>query len=729
MNEAERLECLRGLALDAVKQPGSFNKITQLAADICDTSVALLSVVEAGVVWYLGQTGLSLAGCSRSSSICAHCVETGERLLIQDAKEDERFREHHMVTGRPHLRSYLGVPIRAENGALLGTLCVLASRPDAFSQSQISQIEALGDLAQQSIMAHARAQQLCQANASLSHFNRLFRQAETAANIGCWRVDLKTDKLEWSDQVYTIHGLPTDAKVDVTNAIDFYAPEDRPVVQQALLEALDANKPFNFEASITRGDGQARRVRSVGERIDVDGEPDSVAGIFLDCTEEHLRNAALKRAAERDRLTGLYNRSVFDKRLYEAFHGQSRSPVVMMLLDLDGFKEVNDRLGHLVGDKVLEVVAQKLNHATSDEIFLARWGGDEFAFLFKPGTTLDDAIAFGNELVREFEDFAPVEDEPITVGATCGIALLEAGRSNEELVRRADLALYRGKADGRGTVRCWSEAIEEKQGLRQKAIARLKTALCQDATFAAFQPIVDLSNGEIIAMEALLRIREPDNRVVTAAEIFPALLDPQLSRRVSQKMLAQVFDQGGEILNALGQQCRIGINISEADLRDCNLVQRIIDLAGASLLSPSNITIEVTETMLLLDDNGEICECLQRLDALGCTIALDDFGTGFSSLTHLRDFPITLVKIDRDFIAGISGDHQSRLIIQAIVQMGQSLGVKTVAEGVETQEQVDYLRSIQCDCAQGYFFGRPAPLEYFAEEARLEPQQALRGVA
>ena len=495
------------------------------------------------------------------------------------------------------------------------------------------------------------------------------------------------------------------------------------MVSKALEETGAHGKPFAFETSIRRGDGERRRIRVMGERIDVEGRPDSVAGIIHDCTEEHLRNAALKRAAEHDRLTGLFNRASFDRKLAAAMRSADSDPVMVALIDLDGFKDVNDTLGHLVGDRVLVAIAEQLHQRIRRGMFLARWGGDEFALLFPPAIALKAASGFLHDLVAELDDVVALGSSALTIGATCGLARMEQPGTGEEISCAADdPALYRGKDQGCGGVVCWDAQIEAKQTERQRAIARLRAALNGGRAVAAYQPIVELATGRITSFAALLRRKDEDGSLITASEIFSALLDPELSRRVSRAMLNQVVADGPAILALLGPDTRIGLNLSEADLRKDDFVRHLIDVVDDSALTPANFTIEATETMLL-DAGGQLHASLAMLDACGFTICLDDFGTGFSSLTHLRQFPIHKVKIDRDFIAGFGEDHQSRLIIQAIVQMGQSLDLRVVAEGVETEEQETFLRAIGCCHVQGYRYGRPALIEGLCADQGSGPQR------
>lgn len=707
MNDPGRLDVIRSLGLETSADRALFSRITVLASTMLGSPTALLSIVEDSRQWFLGRTGFDCDETARDVSFCAVCIAGEGPLLVPDARADLRFRDNPLVKAAPFIRSYLGVPIRGEGGVLLGALCAISPEPHAFCSDQITPLAVLAELAEQSIALNVRTRELSLANAALKQTSQVFRQAERATNVGSWRVELATQRLFWSDQVYRINGLEPGRAITVEQAVALYQPEDRDMVNAALADTIARGTPFSFETSIRRSDGERRRIRVVGERVDVGGQPDSVAGIIQDCTEEHLRNAALKRAAEHDRLTGLFNRASFDRKLTAAMRTADRAPVTVALLDLDGFKDVNDTLGHLVGDRVLVAIAAHLRKRIGPGKFLARWGGDEFALLFPPAMSIAAASAFLRELTGELDDVIALGNSALTIGATCGLARMDQPGTGEEIMRRADLALYRGKEHGCGGVVCWDEQIEARQTERQRAIARLRAALNAGRAVAAYQPIIELDTGRIVSLEALLRLQDEDGQLVTASEIFAALLDPELSRRVSRAMLDQVITDGPAILALLGPETRIGLNLSEADLRKDDFVRHLIDVVDDSKLTPANFTIEVTETMLL-DAGGQLHASLAMLDACGFTICLDDFGTGFSSLTHLRRFPIHKVKIDRDFIAGIEEDHQSRLIIQAIVQMGHSLGLRVVAEGVETAEQETFLRTIGCCHVQGFRFGHPA---------------------
>lgn len=727
MNENARLACLRRLDLEAMPDPEIFSRITQLATTILKCPVSLVSIVEDKRQWFLGKTGFALTETPIDVSFCAVCIAGEAPLLVRDTRLDARFSGNALVTAEPHIRSYLGVPIRYESGELLGTLCAISPDPDCFTPDQITPLALLAELAEQNITLFARTRELSRSNAALREAERVFRHAEQAANIGSWRLDISTNSLHWSKQAQVIHGLDAvHGPVSVEEAFTFYSEAERAIVVASLAAAIEQGTPIQFETQISRKDETLRWIRVIGERIDREGKPQSVAGIVQDCTEEYLSNLALKRAAEHDRLTGLYNRTEFDRRLNIAVQSADRQPVTVALLDLDGFKEINDTLGHLAGDRVLAELAKRFQRMIGRDIFLARWGGDEFALLFPSNMTLTEVHDAAAGLIAETRRLSEQSLQFSLLGATCGIAQLEEVLPGEEIIRRADLALYKGKQEAPGSVVCWDETLDARQSARKIAMTRLRTALDNDVAFAAYQPIINLETGQTVSFEALLRLPDGRGGVLAACEIFSALLDPVLSRRVSQMMLMQIIKDGPQLIKIYGPGCRIALNLSGADLREGDFAQHVLKMLEQSVLIPSNITIEVTETMLLSDETGGLRSSLQLLHHAGCTIALDDFGTGFSSLSNLRRFPIRKLKIDREFISSIANDSQSRLIIQAIVEMGRGLDLTVVAEGVETAEQEQFLRQIGCGLVQGYRYGRPQDVAKLVAAGTAHPSPPRR---
>lgn len=710
------------LELNTISDRVIFKRITELVTTLLGCPVSLVSIVEGERQWFLGNTGFGLDETPLDVSFCAVCIADEQAMLVTDALTDPRFRANALVRQAPFIRSYLGVPIRSEDGELLGALCAISTEPNAFYESSIAPLSKLAELVEQNIMLHHRTRQLSRRNAALRESARVFHHAEMAANIGSWRIDIASNMLHWSNQARTIHGLLNRKQVSLSEAIKFYVEEDRALVRANVRAALEQGIPFQLETHIKRRDGALRRIKIMGERIEVDGQPVSIAGIVQDYTEDHLRDLALKHAAEHDRLTGLYNRAEFDRRLIAALAEAKGRPVTVALLDLDGFKDVNDTLGHLAGDQVLASLAARYRQMTGKDVFLARWGGDEFALLFNLAMDLPQIVAFCHELIISTGQFSAAQSNIPVLGATCGIARTNENLGGEELIRRADIALYRGKRD-QGVVVCWDERLEAHHAAPKLAIRQLRHALDRGETFAAYQPIFDLETRRPVSVEALLRLPDGAGGVLAASEVFSALLDPVLSRRVSLVMLDEILKDGPQLLELLGPKCRIGLNLSQADLRETGFAEHLLKAVGGSAISPENLTIEVTETMLLSDESGRLRAALHLLDQAGCIIALDDFGTGFSSLSHLRRFPIRKLKIDREFISNIASDKQSRLIIQGIVDMSRSLGLRVVAEGVETAAEEEFLVRIGCAQAQGYRYARPQRLGDLVHHYRSAPSR------
>lgn len=720
MIERIRLERLRQLELRTVCRPEVFNTIAVHAAKALDCPTALVTIVEEETQWFLGRAGFVLEETPRKISFCSVCIRSGAPLLVGDAAQDSRFSRNPLVTQQPHIRSYLGIPLWAGDGGAIGALCVISPDPHAFVSGHVKIVEEFAALAEEAISAHTMAIQLDKARADLKEFNQLFQQTAMFAKIGRWRLAIATNELTWSDQVSEIHGLPHGSQTDLGTAVSFFNPHDRPKIRRALAEAIRNGQTFDLKASISRADGAVRHVRMAGESIDHGGPRDSIAGILFDCTETVEREFALLHEARRDQLTGLLNRSGFNAFLHETFAQNRGAVLTVMLIDLDGFKDINETLGQNAGDRVLTEIGRRLQAHVEADCIVARWGDNEFAVMLAPDTLATEAVMTGNALLDAIGQDINLDGHVLAISATCGLAQLRGEHLPEDLARHADLALSFGKDHGRGGVHCWNEDLEGISFDRQRAIIRLRHALAAKNAFAAYQPIVDLETGTVVAVEALLRIEEEPGKIITATDVFAAITDPLASRQVSRFMLEQILQDGPQLLLRFGERCQIGLNVSEADLRHGHrgddFVTLMTQMTQSSALQPYNITLEVTETMLLRDEGGAISDGLRALDRLGFGIALDDFGTGYSSLTHLRDFPIGKVKIDKEFISAISHSHQSRMIIQAIVQMSRSLGLDVIAEGVEHANEEMFLRAIGCRYAQGYRYGKPARVSQLALE-------------
>ncbi len=440
------------------------------------------------------------------------------------------------------------------------------------------------------------------------------------------------------------------------------------------------------------------------------GDPDGSAklvGVCQDITDFHQTKTELERAARYDSLTGLLNRYAFDRMVQTRISEAKRNgqPVSIVMLDLDGFKDINDKFGHVVGDVVLEDIGDRIARATPPEAVAARWGGDEFAIVLPSALGIPQALEIANNLIAEVEYQTDIAGHRLDLGATAGVACSTANISVKELVRRADTALYFGKRREPGTAHAYCEAMEEENFARQKAIEEVQSALRDGRIYVGYQPIVDMKTRDTVGFEALMRLTSLAGDRLTAGQVLPALVAPTISRKIGKRMLSMIGDEFEQLEHSYPTLGYVSINASETDLLSREFARQFLANLWEKGVDPAKVTLEITETMLLVEDTRGVRNTLLALREAGIKIALDDFGTGYSSLSHLRDFPIDKVKIDGSFIRSLPTSAQSRTIVMALIQMANGMGLDIIAEGIETEEQREILTQMGCRYGQGYLFG------------------------
>jgi diguanylate cyclase (GGDEF)-like protein len=442
------------------------------------------------------------------------------------------------------------------------------------------------------------------------------------------------------------------------------------------------------------------------------------------------KTGELAHLALHDPLTGLPNRVVALDRAEQMLARSRRvhQPVAALSVDLDGFKQVNDSLGHAAGDELLRCVATRLGSVVRGGDTAARLGGDEFVVLVE-GSTLD----VGPELVAErllellrqpYEIHASAR--PLSLTASIGISVgldLDA----EQLLREADIALYEAKGAGRNRQVVYRSGMETAIQDRLMLQMDLADALEQDQFFLAYQPILDLASGRPVAAEALLRWRHPSRGLVAPLDFVPIAETCGLITSIGRWVLREACGQAAGWRRS-GHDVGISVNVSPRQLEDAGLLEDVRCALDDSGLDPTALTLEVTETALMRDAKG-ISQRLQTLRALGLRVAVDDFGTGYSSLAHLRELPADCLKIDRSFVSGMASSARARSLVRMLVELGRALGVETIAEGIEDGGQRDALRRDGCDRGQGYLFARPLDvdqIEAFLAGARAAPPSRSR---
>lgn len=713
-DDVRRVTALRELRLLDTPAHPNFDRLTHHCAELLNCPFSMLTLVDEGRQWFLSSHGFAVKETSREDSFCNYVVASGTALKVESARDDSRFSENPFVRGEPYLRSYLGYPVRGPKGDLLGALCVADIRTRTFGAADFAHLEFLAAIVEDLIRAHSEGLVAARLNRllrnetrALTKSSQLLKQAEKVGRIGAWELSLEAQSLRFSDQMYALSGLRPNEEIDTRRALDFYAPEDRPRIEKAIRRAAIDGDPFDYEADFLPADGSVRRIRCFGERLDGDkGSSPRVVGVVQDISDVYRANLALKRAADYDSLTGVYNRHAFDKNLHQKIqeHRRTGQKLSLILLDLDGFKDINDTFGHVVGDLVLEEISARVRKAIDESTILARWGGDEFALLPPLGSSLVEVTALAETVLRAIGSQVDISGQKLQLSGTAGIGWFQEGMAARELIRQADLALYEGKKRERSAVHYYHPRLELQNQTRQRAIAEVRAALDDKRVFAAYQPIIDLSDGCLIGFESLMRINARGEGRLTATDVLPALLDPVLSRDITEAMLQSVCRDMGFLMKNRSDLNFISLNVVEADLLSRGFGHKLLHSLAAAGIRGQQLTLEITETMLLVNDNAVVRDVLTQLHNAGIAIALDDFGTGFSSLSHLRDFPIDKVKIDCSFVQAMTNDWQARAIVQALIAMAKNMNIQVIAEGIETEQQRQLLQQMGCAFGQGFLF-------------------------
>jgi diguanylate cyclase (GGDEF)-like protein len=413
--------------------------------------------------------------------------------------------------------------------------------------------------------------------------------------------------------------------------------------------------------------------------------------------------------AHHDGLTNLANRELFQERLKEALEGEKT--VAVLCVDLDLFKNVNDSLGHPIGDRLLKLVAERLRSQVRGNNLAARLGGDEFAVILSSDVSPNETSDFAAKLIKMLSAAYEIDGNEVIIGASIGIALSPGdGDTSEELMRNADLALYRAKEDGGGVHRFFEREMDRQAQKRRDMELDLRRAFANAEFKLHYQPLVDIATDRISGFEALLRWRHPDKGMISPADFIPVAEDIGLIVPLGEWVLREACREAVK----WPSEVKIAVNLSPMQFRSRNLVQVVISALAQSGLSPNRLELEITESILLAETEANLAT-LHRLRELGISISLDDFGTGYSSLSYLRSFPFDKIKIDRSFVKDLASRPDCVAIVRAISGLGRSLNITTTAEGVETRDQLDWLRAEGCNEVQGFLFSAAKPASEVAQ--------------
>lgn len=690
-----------------------YKPILDMVRELFNVPTAFVSLLERHEQIFVARCGLTLNRTDRDISFCAHAVAQDDMLVVLDASLDPRFHDNPLVTGEPRIRFYVGTPLRSPTGHAIGTLCLADIKPhNSFGNIKRHQLNCLAAM----VVERMEVRRLLLASQA---GQRRFENIAATSPDGIICADGDSVITFWNDAAERMFG-------------------------HARAQAVGQNLDLIVPARLRQGhNGGLRRVARgasphlVGQVVELpaqhadghefpielslsmwhEGNSANFGAILRDITDRRVKEEQLFRLAHHDPLTELPNRSVLHRRV-EQLKGQVE-PAALLAIDLDGFKTVNDDLGHAAGDAVLREIARRLISCVRSTDTVARLGGDEFALLLPGIGDIHQVGDIAESAIQALSQPIELDGETVSVGASVGIALyVQDGSSSDELLSSADLALYEAKSQGRHCYRHYSPALRQATDRARAYDTELRRAY-EDHEFEIFyQPQIRLADGMLVGAEALLRWRHPQDGLLSPAAFLSGLENRPISAEVGQWVLQRACRQAAWWRENGLLDFRIGVNLFGSQFRSDNLVANVRAALNAANLPPSALELEITENIMLRHDQSVIT-LLRQLRHEGVQIAFDDYGTGYASLSMLKRFPLTRLKIDKSFVQGMCGSPQDAAVIRAVLLLGKAFDFSVIAEGVETEEQADRLRRKGCEEVQGYLFGRPMPAGDFASHFGL----------
>tara|TARA_R110002020_G_scaffold134518_5_gene300136 strand:- start:2939 stop:5041 length:2103 start_codon:yes stop_codon:yes gene_type:complete len=539
---------------------------------------------------------------------------------------------------------------------------------------------------------------------------------ESMSKTGQWHLDVKTEVLSWSDEVYRIHGLSPDVSPSVEEALDHYPEDARSTVRRHLEEAIATGSGFTFTLPIETVSGARKFVRVIGEVEKTnDGEAIGVFGVLQDVTEEKESERRLWWTANHDPLTGLPNRMLFQDRLSRAIQHAKRfdEEIGLVILDVDNFKMVNDVYGHEAGDRLLTQISEILIDTTRATDSIARLGGDEFAVILGDLKTTEDLQPPLDRLTKSTEFTFEYRGTMIPVRMSMGIALFPAhGETGEDLYRNADIALFRTKNNRQKRLTLYEKRFGHELQARDELLRQVRSALSSGMIIPYYQPQYDLQTGAMVGAEVLARwIR--DEHVVEAMVFLAAIDDYETAPMIGAQITRQVVENMATYKAAFPDAVPFSMNISRSQIRNNEFLALLTRLLNTEEVTYRDFIIEIAEDAVTDRDYGNVGERLRHLADRGLSFAFDDFGAGFSSLIHIDSYSVRQVKIDRQLVRDIHFDPHKLAIVDGILRICSSLNIDVMAECVEMEEQAVALRNLGIRHAQGNYFGRPMSFDDF----------------
>ena len=568
------------------------------------------------------------------------------------------------------------------------------------------------------LVIHNDVTDLVAANESATQARDLLDEIQEVASFGWWVLDIPSQTAVWSKQLFYLLGYEPGAdKAEPEKFLARIHPEDREKTIADLEKPFKDHGPYASQFRLLLPDGKIRHVSEHGRVIfDEQGEGLRYLGTTLDMTDFIQSQEHIKFLAHHDALTRLPNRALFLERLEHAVARAKRhgSELTILFLVLDRFKVINDTLGHQFGDLLLKEASTRLLNCIREVDIIARLGGDEFAILIEEPMSISDVSILANKLLETISLPFYIQEREMNISTSIGISCFpHDGERPDLLLINADVAMYKAKDTGRNNYAFYSSELSERASDRLKIENSLRRALDKNEFSIYYQPQLNIHNGNIEGMEALLRWQSPEFGFVMPTEFIFLLEEIGLISAVGEWVIQTTCQQLKAWHDSGYPELSMSINLSSRQFNNSSIVDVVQQAISVNHIDPNFIDLEITESLLMRNVQA-VDDTLDALSRLGVNVAIDDFGTGYSSLSYLKRFPIDILKIDRTFIKDImfdAGSSDEMEIVKAIIAMGKTLNMKTIAEGVENEEQKAFLTENGCDMIQGYLLSKPLRVE------------------
>ncbi|MFC4173452.1 EAL domain-containing protein [Microvirga sp. GCM10011540] len=636
---------------------------------------------------------------------CGTAAYERREIIASDIASDPSWENWRDLALSHGLRACWSKPVQGQSGDVLGTLAFYYNEPRAPTPTEMERMDTVLHLATVVIERQRKEAELRESEEHYRHSVELNPQIP-------WAADPQGNIVEASPRWYGVTGVPIKEALG-SGWIQAIHPDDVPLTQQRWAHSLSSGEAFDADYRVRTIDGSYRWFRArAGARRHANGAILRWYGTLEDIHDRKLAEERLHWAAHHDDLTGLPNRRLLSERLGKAVREAERSQatVGLLFIDVDHLKYVNDRFGHDAGDALLREVARRLCRTVRPTDTVARVGGDEFAVVLAGVADQAEVAGMAKAILSRMQEPLSHGGKSLDCRASIGGAICAGSNmAPREILKQADLALYHSKAAGRGGFKLFTPAMREEARRTQSAFGLARKAVTFGWIEPFYQPKMAPASGRLGGFEALLRWRHPRKGIQSPATIAPAFDDPDLGRVIGERMRFCILRDVRGWLDAGLDIGRVAINASAVEFRHDDYAERVLEELGWAGLPTSCIEVEVTESVFL-GSGGEVVErALRTLSAAGVTIALDDFGTGYASLSHLKRFPVDVIKIDRSFVSNVAKGAGDAAIVRGVLGLARSLGIEVVAEGVETAVQASFVQEHGCNLVQGYHFGRPMP--------------------